>query len=76
MPNVDHGPVTLDDLEGRTFARVWEVAAILGCDRRTVRSAIRLGEIPHAKAGNEYRIPLAWLRRAASGEIESARAAV
>jgi excisionase family DNA binding protein len=67
VPNIDHGSVTLADLDGRNFAQVWEVATILECDPRTIRSAIRDGRIPAVKAGSNYRIPVAWLiQRAAS----------
>ncbi len=67
MPDIDHGPVTLDELivQGRNFATTWEVASILRWDRQTVRTAIRLGEIPSVKAGAHYRVPVAWLRAAA-----------
>ncbi len=68
MPYADRPPVTLDDLAGRNFATVPEVASILRCDPRTVTSAIKSGEIPAVKAGAAYRIPAGWLRAAASGE--------
>lgn len=61
MPDVDHGPVTLEDLKSKHFATVEQVAAILMCDRRTIRTACRLGEIPSTKAGTLYRIPVSWL---------------
>lgn len=69
MPNADHVAVTLADLDGRNFAHVWEVAAILEVDPRTIRAAVRDGRIPAVKAGSNYRIPVAWLIRAASGEV-------
>jgi excisionase family DNA binding protein len=67
MPDVDHGSVTLEELiaQGRNFAEVWEVASIMRCDRRTVRTAISLGEIPATKAGVRYKIPVSWLRQQA-----------
>jgi excisionase family DNA binding protein len=65
VPNPDHGPVTLDDLKGRHFAEVWEVARILEADPRTIRTACRAGEIPYTKVGSEYRIPVSWLRQQA-----------
>lgn len=68
MPNIDHGPVTLDDLQGRNFAEVWEVAAIFRSDPRTIRRQCREGTIPHVKVGALYKIPVAWLRQAASGQ--------
>jgi excisionase family DNA binding protein len=61
MPDVDHGPVTLEDLRDRSFATVEEVAQILMCDRRTIRTACRQGEIPSTKTGVLYRIPVSWL---------------
>jgi excisionase family DNA binding protein len=68
VPDANHGPVTLDDLKGRNFVAVWEVAAILELDRRTIRSAARDGRIPSVKAGSSYRIPVAWLLSAASAQ--------
>ncbi len=56
--------LTLADLEHRDFATVPEYAAVLRCDPRTVRSAIKAGEIPAVKVGTEYRIPVEWLRAA------------
>jgi hypothetical protein len=67
MPDIDHGPVTLDDLKDRSFAEVWEVAALFRSDRRTIRAQCREGGIPSVKIGAEYRIPVAWLRRQADG---------
>jgi excisionase family DNA binding protein len=61
MPNIDHPPVTLEDLKGRNFAKVFEVAAIFERDRRTIRTAIRNGDIPAVKIGAEYLIPVAWV---------------
>ena len=52
--------VTLDGLGDRPFATVAETAAILGVDPRSVRSAIRRGEIPSTRAGTSIRIPVAW----------------
>jgi hypothetical protein len=68
VPDIDHGPVTLSDLDGRDFAEVWEVATITRSDNRTIRQRCREGTIPSVKIGAEYRIPVAWLRRAASGQ--------
>lgn len=56
---------TLDDLDGRLFADVPEVASITGRDERTVRRAAAAGEIPSTKVGNKYMIPTAWLREQA-----------
>lgn len=49
-------------LDGRLFATVTEVAAILRYDARTVRKAIEAGEIPALRAGSTYRITVEWLR--------------
>ncbi len=68
MPDIDHGPVTLEDLQGRTFAEVWQAATILSRDPRTIRKAIKAGEIPAVRLGPRYSIPVDWLRAAASGE--------
>jgi excisionase family DNA binding protein len=65
MPDLDHGKVTLDDLADRTFAYPYEAAAILRVDVRTLRSALAAGEIPSVKTGQQYRVPVAWLRQAA-----------
>jgi len=67
MPDIDRGPLTLDDLEGRNFAYPHEVARILRTDVRTVRRAINDGQIPATKVGAAYRVPVAWLRQAAAG---------
>lgn len=61
MPNIDHGPVTLADLKGRNFAKVFEVAGIFEKDSRTIRTAIRKGDIPAVRIGGEYAIPVAWV---------------
>jgi excisionase family DNA binding protein len=69
MPDIDHGPIALEDLNGRSFACPWEVAAILRIDVRTVRRAIATGDIPSVKTGQQqFRIPAAWLRQAALAE--------
>jgi hypothetical protein len=75
VPNITHPRVSLDELKTRHFAEVWEVADVLGCDRRTVRAACsrgcaacnkgrnadHTGQIPHTMIGNEFRIPTHWL---------------
>jgi excisionase family DNA binding protein len=67
MPDIDHGPVSIEDLKGRSFATVEEVAKILQLDRRTVRSACQDGEIPHVKTAGVYRIPVSWILQKAAG---------
>ena len=62
----DH-PVTLQDLRGRDFTTVPEVASILDYDERTIRAALKRGEIPGVRVGQEWRVPVAWLRAAAGG---------
>jgi hypothetical protein len=59
----------LDDLGGRLFAEVPEAAAILGWDKRRVRSAAETGEIPGAGkfGGAKWQIPTQWLREQAGG---------
>lgn len=57
--------MTLDDLAGRLFAGVPEVAEIIGADERTIRRAIAAGEIPGHRVGTKYMIPVAWLRELA-----------
>lgn len=68
MPYIRHGPLKLDDFADRDFCTVSEYAALTRCDPRTVVSAIKAGEIPAVKTGAAYRIPLAPLRQAASGQ--------
>jgi excisionase family DNA binding protein len=57
--------MNLDELDGRYFADVPEVASITGRDERTIRKAAAAGEIPSTKVGNKYMIPVAWLREQA-----------
>jgi hypothetical protein len=57
-------------LEGRLFATVPEVAAILRWDPRTVRRHIREGKIPAVAGDNAYRVPVAWLRAQAEATGE------
>lgn len=57
--------MTLDDLGDRLFAYVPEVAQILGRDERTVRAAIRAGQIPATKTGQRYIVRVSWLREQA-----------
>jgi excisionase family DNA binding protein len=52
---------TIADLDGRTFARVSEVADLFEVDQRTIRSQIVAGEIPASRMGSEYRIPVRWI---------------
>ncbi len=66
MPRTDYSEITLDDLDGRSFALVGETAAILELDPRTVITAIQRGDIPSTRVGQQYRIPTAWLRAAAA----------
>jgi excisionase family DNA binding protein len=73
VPRIDHGPVTLSDLEGRDFATVPEYASIVRCDPRTVVSDIKAGSIPATKAGREYRISVEFIRRAVATPQEWAR---
>jgi len=57
--------MTLDDLGDKLFAYVPEVAQILGRDERTVRAAIRAGQIPATKTGQRYIVRVSWLREQA-----------
>ena len=56
---------TLDDLSGKIFASVPEVADIIGRDERTVRKCAESGLIPGQKIGANWSIPVAWLRQQA-----------
>ena len=62
---------TWDDVAGKLFASVPEVAAIIGRDERTVRKAAEKGEIPAKKVGANWMIPVSWLREQA-GVTEAA----
>lgn len=68
--------MTLDDLGDRLFAYVPEVAQILGRDERTVRAAIKAGQIPATKAGQRYIVRVSWLREQAGAPAPPASAAV
>ena len=52
---------------GRLFLSVPELSVILDVDRegRTVRKAIEAGEIPAIRVGQQWRIPVAWVRERA-----------
>lgn len=74
-PNPSTAPMTLDDLGDRLFAYVPEVARILCRDERTVRAAIRTGQIPATKTGQRYIVRVSWLREQA-GQPAPAPAAI
>jgi hypothetical protein len=52
------------------FATTTEVSLIFGYDPegRTVRRAIEAGEIPAARVGATYRVPVSWIRQQAGLE--------
>ncbi|MGH3276707.1 MAG: hypothetical protein ACRDNZ_20560 [Streptosporangiaceae bacterium] len=54
----------LAQMDGRLFASVTEVSVIFNYDRRgrTLRRGIEAGAVPAIKAGDTYRIPVAWVR--------------
>ena len=54
--------MTLDDLDGRLFCDVPEVARMTGRDERTVRESIKAGQIPGTQIGKQYLVPASWLR--------------
>lgn len=67
--------MNLDELDGRIFADVPEVARFTGRDERTIRRACAAGEIPATRLGTKYMIPTEWLRQqAAVTTAESASA--
>ena len=66
---------TLDDLAGRLFASVPEVASLLRRDERTIRRGIEAGTIPATRAGATWSIPTSWLRERA-GVAEPSPAAM
>lgn len=53
----------LKRIEGQLFATTTEAALIIRCDARTLRKAILRGEVPAVRAGNTFRIPVAWLQK-------------
>jgi len=53
----------LKRLEGQLFATTTEAALIIRCDARTLRKAILSGEVPAVRAGNTFRVPVAWLHK-------------
>jgi excisionase family DNA binding protein len=57
--------MNLDELDGRLFADVPEVAEITGLDPRTIRRAAEAKEIPAHKVGTKWMIPTSWLREQA-----------
>ncbi len=63
--------ITLDAVvaAGTAFLEPPDVAVIMGADERTIRSAIRAGDIPAVRVGQRWKVPVNWLVRAASGEI-------
>lgn len=46
-------------LSGRIFASMPRVAALAGCDERTVRRSIGAGEIPNTRVGGRRLVPVA-----------------
>lgn len=68
--------MTLDDLGKRLFAYVPEVAQILGRDERTIRAAIKAGQIPATKTGQRYIVRVSWLREQAGQACASQPAAL
>ena len=62
-------PMTLEDLGDKLFAYVPEVAQILCRDQRTVRAAIRAGQIPATKTGQRYIVRVSWLREQAGQPV-------
>lgn len=59
---------TLDALlaSGAAFTDPPTAAVILDADERTIRAAIKAGDIPATRVGQRWKIPVAWLRRAAA----------
>ena len=56
---------TPPDITGRNFVSVPDAADFLGVDKRTIRQAIKSGEIPATRVGSVWRVPTSWLREAA-----------
>jgi excisionase family DNA binding protein len=63
--------MTPGELSERMFVTVPEVTEALGYDKagRTVRAAIKSGEIPAIKHGATYRVPAGWLREAVAAGV-------
>lgn len=65
MPAHANAALALDPEEPppMEFCSVPEAAKLLGCDRKTVLSAIHRRQLPAAKIGHNWRIDMAALRR-------------
>ncbi|MEV4107745.1 helix-turn-helix domain-containing protein [Nonomuraea sp. NPDC049695] len=63
-----------DPFDGRLFATVPETAGLFGADERTVRRAIKDGQIPAVQVGATYRVPVAWLRAQALVDLDGSAA--
>jgi excisionase family DNA binding protein len=49
----------------RLFATAPETAQVFRSDERTIRAACERGEIPAVRIGQQWRIPMSWLKQAA-----------
>jgi excisionase family DNA binding protein len=52
----------LAGLERTSFFSIPETARLFGCDERTVREAVRAGNIPATRLGAKWFIPTEWLK--------------
>lgn len=55
----------LERINGRIFCTVTEAAALLDVDARTMRGALKRGDIPGLRTGSTWRVPTSWLREKA-----------
>jgi excisionase family DNA binding protein len=55
------------EAKGDLFTSASTAAVVLGRNYRTVLAAIERGDIPHTRMGQQYMVPVAWLRRQADG---------
>jgi excisionase family DNA binding protein len=63
MSAQERKPLSPDELGRRVVITVQEYAATFGADGRTVRKAIRAGQIHAVQVGDTWRIPVAPLLR-------------
>jgi excisionase family DNA binding protein len=70
MSAQERKPLSPDELGRRVVITVQEYAATFGADQRTVRKAIRAGQIRAVQVGDIWRIPVAPLLRQCGLDLE------
>jgi excisionase family DNA binding protein len=64
MSKTKHGTGPAEPGE-RLFAKVPEAAPMLRLDVATIRHGLERGEIPGFRVGQQWRIPMSWIRQQA-----------